>query len=240
MNNKIKNILLFAVYLSLGLSIFLVKDSFSQRECKIYNLYFFLTILAIMLIILSFTFLYKDNNIEEKVIFGKTKKNYKTYVKLTQKEKDLNKKKSIIFILLGIIVFVVSAIFSVNGYLLKITNILITILFIMGIIKFDIKIENKVKEKYRDLQDNIKEKKHKKFKLLYLIFDYVSKEIILCVMMLIIFSIALFIKRKGFFSEFRIDEDYFFWGTFVFGGILSLIISKEYDKYYEINRKRKK
>ena len=179
MNKKIKNILLFAVCISLGLCIFLANDSI--RHSQINNLHFFLTMLSIMIIVLGFVFLFKIDDPEENIFLDETNEKNLEYIESKKQEKELkikNIKKSIMYILLGIIIFIITAIFSLNGIILRICNIIVAILFILGMIKFDIKIENRIRERYLDFKENVNSKKGQKFKLLYLIFDYVPQELI--------------------------------------------------------------
>ena len=234
MNKKIKNILLFAVCISLGLCIFLVNDSI--RHSQINNLHFFLTMLSIMIIVLGFVFLFKIDDPEENIFLDETNEKNLGYIESKKQEKELkikNIKKSIMYILLGIIIFIITAIFSLNGIILRICNIIVAILFILGMIKFDIKIENRIRERYLDFKENVNSKKGQKFKLLYLIFDYVPQELIFYGVILAFLTIGLFIDRTGVLDILKISEEQFGITIIILGFIVGMFVLKKQKNYYK-------
>ena len=153
--NEIKKILIFLIFIITGLSVFLINKCFIKSDYGIYNLKLYLTMISIQLFAYGFIILNKrKDKIEIKL--DETNKNNFKYMKKKRKQEETakrNKKKSIVYILLGNLTMIISNLYNYHENILSIFNILIVVFFILGIIKYEYKIELAIKEEIKEMKD---------------------------------------------------------------------------------------
>lgn len=186
----IKRIMLFFIYLISGLSLFMLNYYIRESRYGINNLNFFLLMISILLVALSFKNLFKtpeDKN--------------------TEKEKR-NNIKAIIYVLMATIVFLITACYDYGKINLMWSKTLIVVFFIGAIIRSNYKIElyliqsvKDIKEEIEHLTKSTKNRKGKKKKnkkpIIYILFDYIPIEFILLGVMIVHLEIGTFLLNMG-------------------------------------------
>ena len=162
MNDKIeiKKILLFLIFIVTGLSIFLINEYIIKSDYGIYNLNLYLTLISIQFMSFGFVFLNKGED-KLQIKLDEINKNNIEYMENKRRQEEIikrNKKKSIIYIILGNITMIISNLYEYNEIILSIFNLLIIVFSILGIIKYEYKIELELKTGFEDIKDKLTKK----------------------------------------------------------------------------------
>ncbi len=189
-----KIILLFFGYLISGLSLFIINYYIRESRYEINNLNYFILMISILLVAMSFSQLPKM-----------------THKDITEIEKR-NNIKSIIYILIATIIFFITACYDYGEINLLWSKFFITFFFILGIIKINYKLELFLNQSVKDIKNEIKElfkevreTKEKKTKIkpkerrpiIYTLFDYIPFSVIVIIVIGIHLGIGTLLLELG-------------------------------------------
>lgn len=207
MNDRIKNFILFFTCTPLGVSVYLISYYTYGAKYGIYTLNTYLNMVSITLVVFGIVSLFRTDRPE--IIVNKNNHEYKELQK-KEKEKDkIRKKKSIMYMVIATIIFLISTIFSFQNMLLNASKVLIVFFFILGIIKIDYSLEEKVEgmiDKKKKYINSVikKEEDTKKIKIkkpiLYIFFDIIPVDLILPVVICIHAFLGMILEELGLFD----------------------------------------
>lgn len=111
---------------------------------------------------MSFGFVFLNKGEDEiQIKLDEINKNNIEYMENKRRQEEIvkrNKKKSIIYIILGNITMIISNLYDYNEIILSIFNLLIFVFSMLGIIKYESKIELELKTDFEDIKDKLTKK----------------------------------------------------------------------------------